>query len=194
MRSILTAASVLVLVLPVFSGCSAQVESESIDQVMQQVVPPPPPPPAGCTGGLVTRTQGFWQNHSCVVKGDATGFSLVPLMLGAGLLIEKPADADAYLDQPTRGDKQIILGHQLLAAKLNVAAFQIGEIEFADWDGDGANETVSELLAIADVLFDSGVSCDQEKMATILDKLNNEGDGEDLWFDPTCRNPPTPCH
>ena len=176
--------SLLMLSLPVFAGCVATEDREPIKDISQQVVPPPTP----CFNGLVTRTQGFWKNHSCVVKGEATGYSLLPITLGASFLLDKPEDVEEYLGTPPGGDKQIILGHQLLAAKLNVAAFGIGEIEFADWDGDGTNETVSELLVIADVLFDSGSAADQAKMSTVLDKLNNEGHDEDLWFDPKCKS------
>lgn len=183
MRSVFLS-SILLLAIPVVAGCVAAEDRELTDQVSQEVVPPPTP----CVDGLVTRTQGFWKNHSCVVKGEATGYSLLPITLGAGFLLDKPADVEDYLDTPPMGDKQIILGHQLLAAKLNVAAFGIGEIEFADWDDDGTNETVNELLVIADVLFDSGTAAEQQKMATVLDKLNNEGHDEDLWFDPNCNS------
>jgi hypothetical protein len=103
-------------------------------------------------------------------------------------VLDKAADVADYLGTPPMGDTQIILGHQLLAAKLNVAAFAIGDIEFADWDADGTNETVHQLLAIADVLFDSGTDVDQTTIATILDKLNNGGDDADLWFDPKCKS------
>lgn len=176
--------TLLLLSLPIVAGCTSTVDREPTDEISQSVVPPSTP----CFDGLVTRTQGFWKNHSCVVKGEATGFSLLPLTLGASFLLDKPADVEDYLGTPPHGDKQIILGHQLLAAKLNEAAFAIGEIEYADWDADGTNETVDELLAIADVLFDSGTAADQVKMATILDKLNNAGDNEDLWFDPNCNS------
>jgi hypothetical protein len=171
------------------AGCAMPVGPEPIDEAGQGVVPPP----TDCSDGLVTRTQGFWQNHSCVVKGDATGYPLVPQVLGSSLVLDKPADVDAYLGTPTQGDKQIILGHQLLAAKLNRAAFGIGPIEFADWDGNGSLETVDELIAIGDILFDSGTSADRVMMATVLDKLNNAGDNEPLWFDPNCNSPPQPC-
>jgi hypothetical protein len=164
-------------------GC-VTVDTESIDEASQSVVEPCDP------GDLVTRTQGFWQNHSCVVKGDATGVSLVPLRVGANTLLEKPAEVYAYLDTPTKGDKQVILGHQLVASKLNEKAFQIGNIDFADWDGDGQKETVHELLAIADDLYDSGSDADRVKIATILDKLNNAGNDQPLYFDPKCKSAP----
>lgn len=42
-------------------------------------------------------------------------------------------------------------------------------------------------------LFDAGAKAERVKMASILDKLNNAGDGEPIWFDPTCRSPTQPC-
>jgi hypothetical protein len=182
-------ASIFLVSIAALAGCATQVDPDRIGQARHGVVPPPPE----CSDGLVTRTQGFWQNHSCVVKGDATGYALVPQALGASLVLDKPAEVEAYFDTPTQGDKQIILGHQLLAAKLNRAAFGIGSIEFADWDADGDLETVDELIALGDILFDNGTSADRVKMATILDKLNNEGDNEPLWFDPNCNSPPETC-
>jgi hypothetical protein len=179
--------SVFVAALSLIAGCSVGAVPEPISDLSQAVVPP-----TSCGGDdLVTRTQGFWKNHECVVKGEATGYSLVPVTLGSSFTLDKPADVAAYLGTPpVGGDAQLILGHQLLAAKLNVAAFDISGFDFADWDGDGALETVGELIATADGLFDSGSSADRVKMATVLDKLNNEGDAGDLWFDPTCNNPP----
>lgn len=146
---------------------------------------------------IVTRTQGFWQNHQCVVKGEATGTSLVPVTLGSSIDLNKAQSVYDYFNQPTKGNKQLILGHQLLAAKLNVGAFSIGGVPFADYNGDGVLETVGQLTDIADALMDSGSDADRVKMATILDKLNNAGDSEPLYFDPTCKGaavaPPPQC-
>jgi hypothetical protein len=168
-------------------GCVATGGEDSVNEASQSFVTP-------CSTGLVTRTQGFWKNHPCVVKGDATGYSMLPVTLGASFVFDKPADVGAYLSTPPAGgNKQIAMGHQLLAAKLNVNAFAIGAIAYADWDGDGALESVDELIAIADGLYDSGSGANQNKMATILDKLNNAGDNEDLWFDPTCNSPVPSC-
>ena len=178
--------TMLLVSAAMFAGCSIQGDSEQVDSSLQSILPP-----STCGGDeLVTRTQGFWKNHTCVLKGDATGYSLVPVSLGASLSLDKPSDVVDYLSTaPRRGDSQLILGHQLLAAKLNASIFTISRFEFADWDGDGSMETVGELIAIGDGVFDSGSSADQLKMATILDKLNNAGDAADLWFDPTCRTP-----
>ena len=190
MRSLIVS-SVLLASLSLFAGCVAA-DPERVDDASQAVVPPPPP---GCEGEeLVTRTQGFWENHSCVVMGEATGTSLVPISLGS-LELDKAEDVDDYFElTPTGGNKQIILGHQLLAAKLNVAAFGIGGFDFADWNGDGVLETVDELTAIGDGLFDAGSNADRVKIATILDKLNNAGHDADLYFDPNCNSAPQSCN
>ena len=188
MRNLILLPSVLLAALSVV-GCSVGADPERVNDLAQQVVPP-----TGCDDDLVTRTQGFWKNHACVLKGEATGYALVPVTLGSSFTMDKPADVMSYLrTPPAGGNTQIILGHQLLAAKLNVGAFDIGSFEFADWSADGALETVDELISIADGLFDSGSDADRVKMATILDKLNNEGDSSDLWFDPTCKRPAVPC-
>jgi hypothetical protein len=187
MRPLTFASLLLLSSLPLLTGCA--VATEPVDSVGQAVVPPP-----GCGGDtLVTRTQGFWENHSCVVKGEATGYPLVPVGLGAMVTFEKASEVEAYFQLPTQGNKQIILGHQLLAAKLNVAAFSIGDFEFADYDADGNLETVDELISIGDGLFDAGGDADRVKAATVLDKLNNAGNNEDLWFSPTCSGAPPSC-
>lgn len=168
-----------------FAGCTAEV-TDPVGEAEQAVLPPGGG--GGCNDGtLVTRTQGFWQNHSCVVQGAATGTPLVPVSLGSSLLLDKAGDVFNYFDQPTQGNKQIILGHQLLAAKLNRAIFGIGSFDFADWDADGNLETVDELIAIGDAKFDAGTNAERVTIATILDKLNNEGHSEPLWFDPKCK-------
>ncbi len=182
MRNVITSV-IVAMSLTAVAGCVSEFDPESTDEASQSVVEPCGP------GDLVTRTQGFWQNHSCVVKGDATGTPLVPVSIGA-LRFDKPAEVEAYLDQPVKNNKLLILGHQLLAAKLNEAAFHIGNIEFADWNGDGYLETVSELLATGDALYDSGSDADRIKIATVLDKLNNAANDAPLYFDPTCKTAP----
>jgi len=186
MRHILSSILAVVSVVAL-AGCVVDAEPESVDEASQSVVKP-----CGGDGGLVTRTQGFWANHTCVLKGDATGYSLVPISLGTGSL-DKAAAVENYLKTPPKGDAQIIMGHQLVAAKLNVNAFDIGNIPFADFDGDGALETVADLISIADGLYVSGSSADRIKMGTVLDKLNNAGDAEPTWFDPTCKSNVVSC-
>jgi hypothetical protein len=183
MRNVITSV-IVAMSLTAVAGCVSEFDPDSTDEASQSVVKP-------CDGeDLVTRTQGFWQNHSCVVKGEATGTALVPISLGSSVRLDKPAEVEAYLDQPVKKNKLLILGHQLVAAKLNEAAFHIGNIPFADWNADGELETVGELLAIADSLYDSGSEADRIKMGTVLDKLNNAGDNQPLYFEPNCKSQP----
>jgi len=157
-------------------------------EIATETVPTTPPPEdEGCDVPLVTRTQGFWKNHPCVVDGEVGGAVLVPVTLGSGLAFGSAAEVSAYLETPPKGGNgQIILGHQLLAAKLNVAAFDIGRYVFADVDGDGALETVDDLIALGDEAFDGGSDYDQKRLGAVLDRLNNAGDEAPLTFEPSC--------
>lgn len=148
----------------------------------------PPDPPGECDDPppLLTRTQGFWKNHACVIDGDVGGLSLLPVSLGATMTFDSSLEVQAYLKTPPKGDAQIILGHQLLAAKLNAKAFGIGNYVFADVDADGDLETVDELLALGDVAFDEGDDERRLVLGAVLDELNNAGDGESLPFNPAC--------
>ncbi|MDI3285637.1 hypothetical protein [Polyangium sp. 15x6] len=150
--------------------------------------PPPDPtdPPDECDVPLLTRTQGFWKNHTCVIDGVVGGLSLLPVSLGATVTFDSSAEVQAYFQTPPKGDPQIILGHQLLAAKFNAKAFGIGNYVFADVDADGDLETVDELLALGDVAFDEGDDERRLVLGAVLDELNNAGDGESLPFNPAC--------
>jgi hypothetical protein len=176
-------AGVTFAVEPVPEACmpALQAASETIPST------PPPEEEEGCDVPLVTRTQGFWKNHPCVVDGEVGGRVLVPVALGSGVVFGSAAEVSGYLETPPKGGNgQIILGHQLLAAKLNVAAFDIGRYVFADVDGDGALETVDELIALGDEAFDRGSDYDRKRLGAVLDRLNNEGDAASLTFEPAC--------
>ena len=76
-------------------------------------VPPPPPPPPAITG--CTLTQGYWKNHEEEWSG--------PLTLGTGPLSSyTEVQLLSIFRQPVRGNGLISLAHQLIAAKLNIAA------------------------------------------------------------------------
>jgi hypothetical protein len=68
----------------------------------------PPPPTGQCP-----LTQGFWKNHPDV-------WPVTSLTLGAQTYTQ--AELLAILKTPVRGDASLILTHQLIAAKLNVAS------------------------------------------------------------------------
>lgn len=144
--------------------------------------------PSSC---LVTRSKGFWKNHVCVIEGLATGTPLVPITLGAATDLPTAAAVVAYLGAPAGGDKQVILGRQLAAAKLNAAVFAIGGLPFADLDADGTPESVSSLIALGDLRFDAGTDAERVLVAGVLDALNNAAPGSPLWFDTKCEDPPT---
>lgn len=66
-----------------------------------------------CVGGTsCTYSQGYWRNHP-----DAWPVTSLTL----GTVIYEAAELMAILDNPARGNGLTILGHQLIAAKLNVA-------------------------------------------------------------------------
>ncbi|NQT87564.1 hypothetical protein HQ560_12415 [bacterium] len=114
-----------------------------------------PPPGGGCT-----YTQGFWKNHP-------DDWSLAELPLG-GVVYTK-AEALGLLKTPPKGDATIILAHQLIAAKLNVAS--------------GADDAaVSAAILLADAWLEihpvgddpQGPSRDAGiDLASLLDEYNN---------------------
>lgn len=99
-----------------------------------------------CTppGDSCTFTQGYWDSHGPVPKGnndytwpqsvkDAGGFTL-------GNVFYTNAQLQSILQQPTKGNGLVSLAHQLIAAKLNVA--------------NGADPTdVSQTIVDADALI-----------------------------------------
>ena len=69
---------------------------------------PPPPPPTGCTVTL-----GFWKNHS-------SAWPVGSLTLGTTSY--SAAQLLSIFNTPPKGNGLIQLAHQLIAAKLNIAA------------------------------------------------------------------------
>lgn len=92
--------------------------------------PPPPPPPAGCT-----YTQGYWKNHASAWPVTA---------VTVGTVTYTQAQALRIFGTPVRGNGLVSLTHQLMAAKLNIAA--------------GANPAAaSAAIASADALIGSKI-------------------------------------
>ena len=85
-----------------FSGETNQHEGSAI---VDCTVPPPPT-------GQCPLSQGYWKNHS-----DA--WPVTSLTLGNETYTQ--AELLALLRTPVRGDASLILAHQLIAAKLNIA-------------------------------------------------------------------------
>jgi hypothetical protein len=63
-------------------------------------------------GGSCTYTQGYWRNHP-----DAWPVTNLTI----GTVTYQAAELMAILDNPARGNGLVILAHQLIAAKLNIA-------------------------------------------------------------------------
>lgn len=119
-------------------------------------------PPSG--GGGDALTQGYWKNHSEQWPVDS-------LTLGSETYSKQ--EALAILGTPSQGDASLILAHQLIAAKLNVASgVDAGSIA-------GAINTADALLGSFGGKLPYGVSPatpvgqDMVNTATQLDNFNN---------------------
>jgi hypothetical protein len=69
-------------------------------------------PPFGCT-----RTQGYWGSSP---QGQALVPVLVPGTMNLGMVNYTASELAMILDVPAGGNALLILGHQLIAAKLNI--------------------------------------------------------------------------
>jgi hypothetical protein len=65
-----------------------------------------------CVGSPCTYTQGYWRNHP-------NAWPVTSLTLGT--VTYQAAELMAILDNPAQGNGLVILAHQLIAAKLNIA-------------------------------------------------------------------------
>ena len=116
----------------------------------------PPPPPAG---SACTRTQGYWKNH-------ASAWPVASLALGN--VIYTQAELLVILDTPVRGDGLVSLAHQLIAAKLNVAAGTDPILAIAQADA---------LIGDLRVGVDSLATSETSSVASVLDAYNNGATG-----------------
>lgn len=89
--------------------------------------------------GTCTYTQGYWKTHGPVPTGNNVNeWPVNSLQLGSVLYTD--LELQAILDKPAAGNGLIVLAHQLIAAKLNVA--------------NGADPTdVAAAIAAADLLI-----------------------------------------
>jgi hypothetical protein len=92
--------------------------------------PPPPPPP----GDGIPRTPGFWKNH--LSDWPATTPTVAGVNDAACLL--------QVLNQPVRGNANVILLHHLIAAELNVAP------NAGDVAGDVDSTEIASTIAAAE--------------------------------------------
>lgn len=123
-----------------------------------------------CTddGGGCTRTQGYWKNHE-------SDWSSVDLVLGG--VTYSHAQALAILKTPSNGDASLILGHQLIAAKLNILVNGAsgGAVSSAVADADAwlaANADADGTLPFG-VSPASAAGAQGTSLATTLDQYNN---------------------
>ena len=102
---------------------------------------------APCGGGdnNCTLTQGYWKTHGpvgCVEGNNTNQWPTTSLMLGNRVYTD--AELCSILNQPAGGNGLLTLAHQLIAAKLNIAA-----------GADGSSVTAA--IAAADALIGSNV-------------------------------------
>jgi hypothetical protein len=87
-------------------------ESEFSDTIVCATLP--------CVGNPCTYTQGFWRTHGPIPVGNNENlWPVTSLALGAVLYTDM--ELLAILETPARGNGLLILAHQLIAAKLNIA-------------------------------------------------------------------------
>jgi hypothetical protein len=118
--------------------------------------------------GGCTRTQGYWKNH-------ASDWSSVDLSLGG--VTYSHAQAMAILKTPSNGDASLILGHQLIAAKLNILVngASNGAVASAVADADAwlaANADADGTLPFG-VSPASAEGAEATALGNVLDQYNN---------------------
>jgi hypothetical protein len=86
------------------------------------------------------------------------------------------------------------LGREIVAGRLNEKAFFLTDLPYDDRDADGENETVGEILDLANTAYSSGTMAQKMQYLTLLTTLNSDGAGFGLWFDTTCGDDPEVCN
>ncbi|MDL1945129.1 T9SS type A sorting domain-containing protein [Chloroflexi bacterium CFX2] len=126
-----------------------------------QVADVPPPPSAVCP-----HSQGYWKNHSSKWPGSA-----LSLMLGT-VNNYNQSQLLSILNAAPRGDASIILAHQLIAAKLNVANGSPvpADVQSAITNADAAISTATIPMGIKANTTLGGY---MTSLASLLDQYNN---------------------
>ena len=142
---------------------------------------------------IVTRSRATWGTYgSCVFTGGATGDSLLPITRGTTSLSTYMQVHNALTAAASTTTAR--LGRELVAARLNEKAFFLTDLPYDDRDGDGTNETVGEILDLANTAYSSGTMATRMQYLTLLTTFNSDGASFPLWFDSTCTNEPEVCN
>ncbi len=108
-------------------------------------------------------TQGYWKNHQSAWK-DGSGLTLGTNFYGN-------AQLESILQSPVRGDASVNLGHQLIAALLNVAnGTDPGPIQSTL---DDANNLIGSGTIPEGISPSSPIGQQMEANAMTLDDFNN---------------------
>jgi hypothetical protein len=142
---------------------------------------------------IVTRSRATWGSMaSCVFTGGATGESLLPVVRGTTSLNTFMQVRMALTAMASTTTAR--LGREIVAGRLNEAAFFLTDLPYDDRNGDGENETVGEILDLANTAYLSGTMAQKMQYLTLLTTLNSDGAGFGLWFDTTCADDPEVCN
>lgn len=141
----------------------------------------------GVCDWLVTRTKADWLAATDAINADGTcDLAILPITLGASRILSSAVAVRTELNAPMTSNAKQRLGTWLTVAKLNAAVYPIVDIPFHDWDADGSEETVQELLDLGDLLYDGGGDAERIALATALESLSLAGATLESWYDLTC--------
>ena len=141
---------------------------------------------------IVTRTRANWAGMAnCVFTGGATGETLLPVVRGTTSLNTAMQVKNALSSSATSTTAR--LGREIVAGRLNEAAFYLTDLPYDDRDSDGENETVGEVLDLANTAYLSGTAAQKNQYLTLLQTLNSDGTTFPLWFDESCGPDPEAC-
>jgi hypothetical protein len=142
---------------------------------------------------IVTRSRVSWSTMAnCVFTGGATGDSLLPITQGTRSLNNATQVRNALTATANNNTKR--LGREIVAGRLNEAAFFLTDLPYDDVDADGDNETVGEILDLANTAYLSGTAGSKTAYLNLLTTLNSDGETFPLWFDATCADDPEICN
>lgn len=134
---------------------------------------------------LATRAKTFWTRQQCAMDGGATGESLLPITLGTQTF-GTFAQVRTMLTRNSSTNNTLALGQEIVTAKLNAAAMNIGDVTYIDVTRDGVADTVDTLIATAETVYSSGPASAKMTWVTTMSTFNAIGAAVPLYFDSTC--------